>query len=70
MVPKPLREALGLEGGQEIELTARDGMLEVSVAPMPMRLRRRGRHLVAVPERSLPTLTANLVREALEQSRR
>ena len=70
VVPKALREALGLQGGQEIELTARDGSLEVSVEPTPIRLRRRGRHVVAVAERHLPKLTAAMVRETLEHTRR
>ncbi len=70
VVPKALRDALGLEGGQEIEVTARDGKLEVTVAPTPIRLQRRGKHVVAVPQRDLPTLTAALVRETLEHTRR
>ncbi len=70
VVPKPLREALGFEAGQALELTAVDGRLEVEVAPVPMRLEPEGRGLVAVPASPLPPLTAERVREVLEQTRR
>jgi AbrB family looped-hinge helix DNA binding protein len=70
VVPKAVREELGLYGGQEIEVAAVDGKIEIEVPPTPMRLEKRGRHLVAVPERPLPPLTAELVRETLEKVRR
>jgi AbrB family looped-hinge helix DNA binding protein len=70
VVPKALRLALGLKSGQPLELRARDGRLEVEVAPTPVHLKKRGKGVVAVPERKLPTLTAEQVREALEQTRR
>lgn len=69
VVPKPLREALGLGGGQEVEITARDGRLELEPAPVPMRLVKRGRHKVAVVNVEMPTLTAEMVRDTLEQVR-
>ena len=69
-MPKALRDALGLTGGQNLELTARDGALEVRAAPTPMKLEKSGRHTVAVPDADLPALTSDLVREVLEQSRR
>jgi AbrB family looped-hinge helix DNA binding protein len=70
VVPKSLRDALGLSGGQAVEILARDGRLEIEVAPTPMHLERRGSLLVAIPERELPALTADLVRETLEHVRR
>jgi AbrB family looped-hinge helix DNA binding protein len=70
VVPKALRDSLGLAGGQEVELLARDGHLEIAAAPTPMRLKRSGSVAVAVPDRKLPTLTAKMVRETLEQTRR
>jgi AbrB family looped-hinge helix DNA binding protein len=70
VVPKSIRQELGLTGGQEVEITAREGRLEIEVAPTSMRLERRGRVVVAVPERELPALTADEVREALERVRR
>jgi AbrB family looped-hinge helix DNA binding protein len=70
VVPKSVREALGLGAGQELEITARDGRIEVDVPPVEMRLEDRGGLVVAVPDKPLPTLTAGQVREVLEQTRR
>lgn len=70
VVPKPLRDELGLEPGTELELRARDGALEVSVPPVPMRLERRDGRLVAAADRAMPLLTADEVRATLERVRR
>jgi AbrB family looped-hinge helix DNA binding protein len=55
VVPKALREALDLKPGQPLEILARDGRLEIEVAPTPIKL---------------PTLTADEVRATLERLRR
>ncbi|MFV2064961.1 MAG: AbrB/MazE/SpoVT family DNA-binding domain-containing protein [Chloroflexota bacterium] len=70
VVPKALRDELGLTGGQELEIAARDGRLEVDVPPVPMRLEERDGVPSAVPDDPLPTLTASQVRETLERTRR
>jgi AbrB family looped-hinge helix DNA binding protein len=70
IVPKPLREALGIKPGQVLEIRAGEGRLEIEIAPTPMRLEKRGKGLVAVPEEELPALTAEQVRETLERTRR
>ena len=70
VVPKALRLALGLRAGQELDIRARDGLLELEIAPTPMRLRRRGKGLVAVPDIELPALSVDQVRETLERVRR
>lgn len=70
VVPKPLRDAVGLQAGQEVEVTASDGRLEISVAPTTMHLEVRGGYAVAVPDVEVPELTPELVRETLEQIRR
>jgi len=70
VIPKALRQALGLKAGQAVEIRAGDGRLEIEVAATPMRLKRRGKGLVAVPERELPPLTSEQVRETLERVRR
>ncbi len=70
VVPKALRQALGLRPGQPLEIRATDGRLEIEIAPTPMRLKKRGRGLVAVPEGDLPPLTAEQVRDTLERIRR
>jgi AbrB family looped-hinge helix DNA binding protein len=70
VVPKRLREALGFEAGQELELTVRDGRLEVEAPPTPMRIDGKGHAARAVPERDLPPLSTAQVRETLEDVRR
>ena len=70
VVPKAIREELALYGGQEVELTAVDGHIEIEVPPTPMHMERRGRVLVAVPDIPLPPLTDEIVRETLEKIRR
>ena len=70
VVPKPLRLALGLRPGQQLEIRAGDGRLEIDIAPTPMQLKKRGKGVVAVPDRTLPALTAEQVRDTLERVRR
>lgn len=70
VVPKPLREALGLEGGTALEIRVRDGRLEVEPVAAPMRLVRRGKGLVATTDEPLPTIDADTVRAATEALRR
>lgn len=70
VVPKQLRETLGLRPGQPLEIRAENGRLEIEVALTPMRLEKHGKGVVAVPDVELPTLTAEQVRETLERLRR
>lgn len=70
VVPKSLREELGLSAGQELELRAADGVLEIEVPATPMRLERRRGDLVATADREMPDLAPELVRETLERIRR
>jgi AbrB family looped-hinge helix DNA binding protein len=70
VVPKVLRDALGLAPGQPLEITAADGRLEIAIAPTPMTLKRRGKGVAAVPSVDLPRLTSAQVRDTLERTRR
>lgn len=70
VVPKALRERLGLAGGRAVEICERDGRLEIVPAPTSMKLVKRGGGSVAVPARKLPPLTDDIVRDTLEQTRR
>jgi AbrB family looped-hinge helix DNA binding protein len=70
VVPKPLRDELGLQPGQVLELEVTDGRLQVEIAPIDIRLERRRHGPVAVPNERLPTLTADVVRQTLERTRR
>jgi AbrB family looped-hinge helix DNA binding protein len=70
VVPKRLREELGFKPGQELELSAVDGRLEIEHPTTPIRLEEHEGQLVAVADREMPTLTAEMVRDTLEQIRR
>jgi AbrB family looped-hinge helix DNA binding protein len=70
VVPKALRDALGLSAGREIDIELVDGHLEIEPAPTDVVLRKRGKGVVAVTDRDLPPLTADDVRRTLERTRR
>jgi AbrB family looped-hinge helix DNA binding protein len=70
VVPKPLREALGLKPGQPLDIRASEGGLIIEIAATPMQLKKRGKGVVAVPAGALPKLTADEVRDTLERVRR
>jgi AbrB family looped-hinge helix DNA binding protein len=70
VIPKPLRDALGLTAGQPLEIAERDGRLEIVPAATPMRLVDEGDGVAAVADIDMPVLTADLVRDTLERIRR
>lgn len=70
VVPKEVRERLGLRPGSRIVLTEVEGRLEISPATTPVRLVDQEGTLVAVSEVDLPVLTADQVRDAVEATRR
>ncbi len=70
VIPKPLRQRLGLEPGRVVEIRERDGRIEIEPAPTAMTLVRRRGGVVAVPDEPLPPLTDTMVRATLEGTRR
>lgn len=70
VVPKQLREELGLEGGTALDVRVNDGRLEIEVLPTPMHLVRRGKSLVATTAAPLPPLGPDEVRSVLDSVRR
>ena len=69
VLPKPLREALGIAGGATVEVTLRDGRVEIEVPPAQVRLESHGDVLVAVPTQAVPQLRTDDVRATLEAVR-
>jgi AbrB family looped-hinge helix DNA binding protein len=68
VVPKPLRDELGLAPGVALELNAVDGRLEIAV---PSRVRvEDGPHGARFTADPGDTLSAEQVRELMERSRR
>ena len=70
VVPKEVRERLGLRPGSRIVLREVEGRLEISPVTTPVRLVDREGALVAVADADLPALTAEQVRDAVEAARR
>ncbi len=72
VVPKQLRDELGIGPGQPVEVAAVEGHLEVTIPPTPMHLEERDGLLVAVPDNDVtpPPLSADTVRQTLEHVRR
>jgi len=70
VIPKAVRDDAGLEPGTELEIQFRDGRIEIESAIVPMRVVGRGADTVIEAEGEMPVLTAELVRNTLERSRR
>jgi AbrB family looped-hinge helix DNA binding protein len=70
VIPKELRSRLGLTAGQELEISERDGRIEIEPPSAKISLVDRGNGLVAVADRALPPLTDEIVRDTLERVRR
>lgn len=70
VIPKPIRDRLGLRGNEQVEITERDGRIEIAPAPTDVELVREGSVLVARPGRVLPPLTGHIVRETMDLVRR
>jgi len=70
VIPKRLRDRLGLAGTQRIEIVERDGRLEITPAATPMSLETRHGGPVAVPDEELPPLTDDVVRATQDRTRR
>ncbi len=70
VVPKPLRDALGLPSGTKLEVTESEGRLILTpTGPRTRVVRRHGRSVLEVDEDVEP-LTAEQVRDLLERTRR
>jgi AbrB family looped-hinge helix DNA binding protein len=70
VVPKPLRDELGIRGPTELEVVARDGVIEISPADIPARVDDRGGTPVIVADQPVPPLTVDDVRAAVDRVRR
>ncbi len=70
VVPKKLRDLLGLRAGEALEIHETDGRIELEPLPTKIRLEDRAEGLVGVAEEELPPLSDDIVRATLERSRR
>lgn len=70
IVPKAIRDELGLVAGTQLEVRVVDRRIEIEVPATAMRLEDDGHGPVAATDRAMPVLTADAVRDALERVRR
>lgn len=70
VVPKPLRDELGLESGQRLIARVTDGRLEIEPVPLDVRLVERDGLLVIEAIEQQPPLDRDTVREVIEAIRR
>jgi AbrB family looped-hinge helix DNA binding protein len=69
VIPKHMRERLGLRPGSEVEVAEADGRVEISPAQAPIEVVEVDGRLVARGD-GLPPLTDETVRETIERTRR
>ena len=70
VVPKALRAELGITGPVELEVVARDGVIELAVADVPAHIEPRDEGPVIVNDAPVKALTVEDVRAAIDRVRR
>lgn len=72
VIPKEIRREAGLKPGLPLDVRWENGKIAITPAPLPVRLERKGRLLVAVPQKSvapLKTDTVEQIRTAVRRER-
>jgi AbrB family looped-hinge helix DNA binding protein len=70
VIPKPMREELGIDGPSELELAAVNGALELTVPYANARVEKRGDLSTIVIDPPPPPMGAEEVRAVLERVRK
>jgi AbrB family looped-hinge helix DNA binding protein len=70
VIPKAMREELGIDGPSELEITAADGRLELTVPYIKAHLEVRDGLSVIVPDEPVPPVTTEMIRDVLERVRK
>lgn len=72
VVPKALRDAMGLDAGRQVDIVFTDGRLEIEVAPANVRVETvdDGLPTIAYNDDEVPPLTDDMIRDTIEATRR
>ena len=70
VIPKQIRQKAGLRPGIPLDVRWRAGRIEIEPALFPVKLVRKGRLLVVVPERTVAKLAAGAVERTRQALRR
>jgi bifunctional DNA-binding transcriptional regulator/antitoxin component of YhaV-PrlF toxin-antitoxin module len=69
VIPKSLRDELGINGPTDLELTAADGSLELTVPDVPAHVEEQDGFSVIVAEQPMASLSVTQTRAAIERVR-
>jgi AbrB family looped-hinge helix DNA binding protein len=70
VVPKAMRDAMGLSAGREIDVVFTDGKIEIEIAPVEVEIDTSGAIPRVVPKHPMPPLTDEMIRDTIEATRR
>ena len=69
VIPRDIRNAVGLTAGAMVEIDASDGVITIEPAPLRVKIVKHGRIFVAVPEENIETLSEDTVRAVRDKLR-
>jgi AbrB family looped-hinge helix DNA binding protein len=72
VIPRDIRQEAGIQPGMPLEIRWHEGRIEIEPAALPVKLVRKGKLLVAVPQHDISHLKAATVertRKSLSQER-
>lgn len=61
VIPKAVRDAAGIQPGMPLEVSFRDGRIEIEPTPLDVSIETVNGVAVASPDRPIPVLSANTV---------
>lgn len=70
VIPKEVRQQAQINPGMPLDVRLHEGRIEIEPAPLDITIRRRGRLLVAVPQKAAPALRSETVEETRRRLRR
>ncbi|MFZ1154476.1 MAG: AbrB/MazE/SpoVT family DNA-binding domain-containing protein [Solirubrobacteraceae bacterium] len=70
VIPKSLREEMGVNGPTDLELTASDGRLELTVADVPAHVEMQNGLPIIVTDQPMAPMSVSEARTAVERIRR
>jgi AbrB family looped-hinge helix DNA binding protein len=70
VVPKPIRDRLGIPAGAEVDLDEHDGVIEIRLLAAAVRIAETETGPVIEPVEPLPVLSDDVVQMAIEATRR
>ncbi len=70
VIPKEIRREAGLKPGLPLDVHWENGKIAITPAPLPVKLERKGRLLVAVPRKSVAPLKTDTVEQIRTTVRR